>query len=320
MKMTIKHMIRDSLFILIFVVLMVGLSFVFRPKNNSRDEGMDYAEANGILGEPRNTIDVLYIGDSEVYNGISPLEIWNSKGITGYDCATGAQQILSSWNFVEQAFETQNPRIVVIETTVLFRKFGVEKWFEEQLRYHFPMFRFHDRWKYLQANDFRFSYQTTWSDPLKGFRLFKKVSGFEPDEEYRKPTEKKAKMNRFSRLYLQKIQELCETHGAQLVLLSLPTTKNWNFSRHNSIQHYAEEHGLAYLDMNLLPESEFSIDWTKDTKDKGDHLNYTGAVKASEYLASYLAESFGLEDHRSDPRYQHWDAYWKTYMTLVNEN
>ena len=290
MRKTIQHIIRAALFLLIFLCLISVMAIGFVPKNNSRADGMDFAEANGILGEPENTIDVLYIGDSEVYNAISPMEIWNDRGITGYDCATGAQQILTSWHFVEQAFEKQSPRIVMVET---------------------------DRWKNLGGKDLSLKTETTWTDPLKGFRLFKKVKGFEPDKDYRKPTDETARMNRFSKLYLEKMQELCATHGAQLVLFTVPTTKNWNFKRHNSVQQYADANGLTYLDMNLLPEEEFSIDWSTDTKDKGDHLNFDGAMKASAYIADFLAETFGIEDHRADPEYQHWFTYWDTYSTLV---
>lgn len=317
MRKTIQHIIRAALFLLIFLCLISVLAIVFVPKNNSRADGMDFAEANGILGEPENTIDVLYIGDSEVYNAISPMEIWNDRGITGYDCATGAQQILTSWHFVEQAFEKQSLKVVMVETNILFRRYGAEKWFEEQLRYLVPLFRYHDRWKNLGRKDLSLKTETTWTDPLKGFRLFKNVKGFEPDKNYRKPTDETARMNRFSKLYLEKMQELCAAHGAQLVLFTVPTTKNWNFKRHNSVQQYADANGLTYLDMNLLPEEEFSIDWSTDTKDKGDHLNFDGAMKASAYIADFLADTYGIEDHRADPDYQHWFTYWDTYSTLV---
>ena len=65
--------------------------------------------------------------------------------------------------------------------------------------------------------------------------------------------------------------------------------------------------------MNLIND-EIKIDWTKDTRDKGDHLNHTGAVKASEYLSRYLEESKLLSDHRNDNNYKSWNELYKRYL------
>ena len=68
--------------------------------------------------------------------------------------------------------------------------------------------------------------------------------------------------------------------------------------RHNRVQKLADKLGATYIDMNLLAD-EIPIDWSVDSYDAGDHLNYTGAVKATAYLGKYLSEA-GLPDRRSD--------------------
>ena len=65
MKQFARHALRVVLFIGILYGLMALLSPVFIPKENSADAGMDYAQANGILAEPPNTIDCVIVGDSE---------------------------------------------------------------------------------------------------------------------------------------------------------------------------------------------------------------------------------------------------------------
>ena len=59
------------------------------------------------------------------------------------------------------------------------------------------------------------------------------------------------------------------------------------------------------------------IDWSKDTRDKGDHLNHYGAVKVSEYVADYLKNSGLLMDHRTDKEFKHWNDAFKAYSKTI---
>ena len=45
-----------------------------------------------------------------------------------------------------------------------------------------------------------------------------------------------------------------EENGAQLMLVSTPSLKNWNSERHNTVAELAEEFGLEYIDMNTLKQ------------------------------------------------------------------
>ena len=89
-----------------------------------------------------------------------------------------------------------------------------------------------------------------------------------------------------SRRVLARIQALCAQNGAELLLLSAPSAANWDYCSHNGTKAVARELGIAYVDMNL---EETAIDWSLDTVDAGDHLNGSGARKASVCLAEYLS-------------------------------
>ena len=82
MKITLKNLIGTFAFALIVIMLLVGLSYLFMPKNNQLQFGMEDVAANGILGEKPNTIDVLVIGDSEAYSSIIPMQLWQDHGFT----------------------------------------------------------------------------------------------------------------------------------------------------------------------------------------------------------------------------------------------
>lgn len=319
MKQKGIHALKIVLFIGILYGLILLLGQVFTAKNNDKESGMDFAQANGILGEPADTIDVILVGDSEVYNAISPMEMWNTQGITSYDSATGGQQIDEAYNYISQAMEVQHPKVVIIETNLLYRKLGFDNFFFTRFRNAFDLTRYHDRWKILRFRDLYEDVNYTWTDDLKGFRYFPKTDGIDPGA-YMKETTEVRNFNRFCAFYLKKIRELCDENGATLMFLSTPSTKNWNTPRHNGVKKYADRYGIGYLDMNMLPIEEYAIDWSTDTKDKGDHLNYVGAVKASQYLARYLTEHYELQDHREDEKYAGWNEALERYWKIVEKD
>ena len=83
--------------------------------------------------------------------------------------------------------------------------------------------------------------------------------------------------------------------------------------RSKALAAFAEENGLPYLDMDLHTE-EIGIDWSIDTADKGDHLNFWGAKKATKYLGTYLEDLKLLTDHRQDPAFEQWNTDHDTFM------
>ena len=76
---------------LALLLLLAGL--VFMPKSNTKEAGIIDAAANGILGEPENTVDTLFLGDSLAYSAFIPMHIWEETGSTSYVCSTGEQQL-----------------------------------------------------------------------------------------------------------------------------------------------------------------------------------------------------------------------------------
>ena len=64
------------------LAILILLSFLVNPKNNSQEAGMKDPTAVGFWGEPKNSIDVLVLGDSESYSSIIPTQMWQQQGIT----------------------------------------------------------------------------------------------------------------------------------------------------------------------------------------------------------------------------------------------
>ena len=61
-------------------------------------------------------------------------------------------------------------------------------------------------------------------------------------------------------------------------------------------------------------QEEVPIDWETDTKDKGDHMNITGARKVSDFMGRWLAETGLFEDKRSQEAYSQWNQFLQEYL------
>ena len=312
-----KRILAFFLFAVFLMAILLSASFVFMPKNNMSEFGMEESQANGILGEKENTIDVLVLGDSESYSAITPMQIWKDAGYTAYVCGTSAQSLNYTSVLLRRAFEKQQPKVVILETNAIYRKISSNQAVGTELANYFSVFQYHNRWKSLGLHDFTGKAKFTWTDDYKGYRYRTKVDPAR-QKEYMKPTDKVAEIPALNIQYVREMKQFCDENGSRLVLVSTPSTVNWNFQRHNGIQKLANDIGCEYIDLNLMND-RIQIDWSKDTRDKGDHLNHFGAVKVSRFLSEYLKGTGLLTDHREDPAYAKWNDSLKKYETVVEK-
>lgn len=309
MKKIIKRIVSCVLFVAILLGLLQVSSLVFQPKSNDKVSGIHYPRANGIFSEPKDSIDTVFIGDSEVYHSFIPLNIWRDYGITSYDVSSPSQKLVYSMEFLKKTFEKQSPKIVFLETNAIFRN----SYFEDEITYKaeqiFPVFRYHDRWKNLQLKDFSATVEYTANEENKGYYFTKKSKPATDKaiKKYMKYSDVSAPILSTNKKYLNEIAKFCKKHGTKLVLISTPSTKNWNYQRHNTMEAISKDLGVDYIDTNLLRD-DIPIDWKKDTKDKGDHLNYNGAVKLTNYIGKYLDDTKLFKDKRNDPSYDNWNT------------
>ena len=308
MMFKIKNITGSIVFLLGLLVLLNMASLIFQPKNNTEKHGMEDQRANGILAEPENTIDVLFIGDSVSYCSVIPIQIWRDHGITSYLCGTSLQQLYYSKEFLIKAFAAQTPKVVILETIPVFNNFEYKENIANAIERKFPLVRYHDRWKqFLEEGTLDESFRVNYTnrEVTKGYYYSSAIEVVEPGD-YTKPTEEVAGILADCKRTLKEIAAYCEKKGAKLILLNTPNTLTWRPDCHNAIVLLAEELNLEYVDMNYLSE-EVAMDWSKDSFDGGDHLNYYGAQKVTAYLGKYLENMGIFEDKRTDNRYESWN-------------
>ncbi len=316
LKKVCKATLRVTAIVVLTLVLLAVSSCVFMPKNNQEEFGMGGASANGIMGEPSNTIDVVFIGDSETYHSFSPLQLFEENGFTSYVCGTAAQTLPFSNTMLHRALRSQSPTIVVFETNSFFREFEADEIIARAIMDTFPVFEYHNRWKDLTLSDMTSLPTATWTDPFKNYYL---VTSVEPAdaEGYMSPSDEIEEIPRLNREVIIMMVEYCRENGVTPVFMSVPSTRNWNYARHNAMVELSQELGVDYYDLNV-GEHQVVVDWGTDTYDAGDHLNHSGATKVGRSIAPLLAQTYALADHREDGDYATWLEALERYHQKID--
>ncbi len=318
-KNTKKTWLRCIAFFVILGVLLSvvseGFLYTAVETQDSNVLKRNGAEAD-LLAQDEDSIDVLVLGDSEAYSSFSPLQVYHDTGITSYVAAQPLQNITEMKHMLTVALSTQHPKVVMLETDVFYRDIGsvsgLEDILEESLNTLFPVFQYHNIWKMLGASDY--TTNTSW----KGYYLHNDVNAFTALDSYMTASNQQKKLFWLNMIVLQQIKKEVEDAGAQLILYSAPSPVNYNMAKHNYLKSLSEEWGITYIDFNAIAD-EIGIDWSKDTRDAGDHLNDSGAWKVTDYLISIL-ETMDLPDHRGDSAYSSWDEMADQFLDQVNEN
>lgn len=291
--------------------------------------------------------DVIFIGNCEVYENFSPITLWEEYGITSYIRGSPQQMIWQSYYLMEETLKYEKPDVIIFD--VLSMKDGTPastgnptqreaynrmtldgmRWSPTKVRsilasmtdgekenggmflYLFPILRYHDRWSELSMEDLQYMFRKdTVTD--NGYLMQVGIKGLEY-EHVEKPL-KNYTFHENSYYYLDKMVQLCEEQGVQLILIKAPSLSPvWWDQWDQQMVDYAAEKGVPYIHL-LDYQEEIGIDWSVDTYDTGLHLNVYGAEKLSVYFGQILAQEYGLADHRNDPELsQIWEEKAETY-------
>ncbi|MBQ9297670.1 MAG: hypothetical protein IJ223_01315 [Clostridia bacterium] len=331
-----KNFFKATIFFIILILLIIVLSKVMNPSGGVK---MWYS-SNSILDfyeQTKDTIDVIYTGNSCIYSAVSPLEIYENTGITGYNLSTGGQKIWSSYYLIKEAFRLQKPKLIFVEVGELFSYADVEQErekryvidsmefslnkmemindniynfsFEDKLGCVFPLFRYHTRWSNLDETDFR-KIISKEEIMYKGYDLVKIVKKY-TGKRQEHGNKARAQLSADAEKYASKIVELCKEKNCKLVFIKIPDPNVWTEEKHNAVVDLTSRLGVEYIDLSY--DNLAGINWETDTQDVGDHLNIAGAEKISNYISDYLVNNTDFEDHRQDSKYTSWNMDLETY-------
>ncbi len=317
---TTKRRLKQVVCIILFWVIFAGIFlaysqgvFKYCSANVSKVHGSYNRSWITSKKVHEGGLDVVMLGDSECYSAISPMQLWNEYGVTSYNYSQSGQKIQETYFMLRNIFDNSQPKVIFLETNLLFRKQTrlnlVQSSLDELASYVIPGggVRLHDTWKVMCG-------QASQKTPeYKGFYLNNKVKASKYLDYMDKNKKRKAHINRSVEWYTDRIMELCKENGAELVLISTPSTKNWNYTRHEQTEKFATDKGLTYIDLNTVDKNELNIDWNTDTKDGGDHLNVSGAQRVTEWFGGYISKNYDFADKRQDTDYSEWNSLYDEY-------
>lgn len=267
--------------------------------------------------------DVVFIGDCEVYENFSPAVLWQEYGINSYIRGSAQQLIWQSYYLLEDTLRYETPKVIVFNVLSLkynepqkeaYNRMTLEgmKWSlskvksiqasmtdsEHFLDYVFPILRYHSRWSDLDKEDVEYLFRSR-RVSHNGYYMRVDVKPAENVPAGQPLADYSFGENAMS--YLDKMTELCEEKGIQLVLIKAPSLyPYWYDEWEEQVEAYAEEHGLLYVNFLELTE-EAGIDFSQDTYDAGLHMNLSGAEKLSRYFGQILTEETAVTDRRDEP-------------------
>jgi hypothetical protein len=324
---------------MIFCVLFWGVQELFMRKDFWELDGWAKHRVppltnivGGFYEEPANSVDVLFLGSSNVFCNVNPLLLFKEEGITAYDFASGAQRLEVSYFFLKEALKKQRLKAVIIDVLAIsyqddrrsevdthgaldnmpmsLAKMEVIKNMlknDSRIYYLLPITKYHNKWKELTSKDWLNLYKERYY-PFKGQLICYNI---EPMV-YGKSLVELKEIPLCSKQALDNIVELCKKENIPLLFIKTPNTKLWCQQYSDLAAKYAEEKGVPFIDYNAMMDD--IIDKNKDSFDGGYHLNDTGAIKLTRHLGKYLKEHYNLPDHRGEAAYASWNDDWIFYQ------
>lgn len=312
--MKIKGIINCAVTILMIIAFIMYAGYVVRPL----DTDGAVAAINAFHDVPDNSLEVIGFGSSHMWRGLDPRVMYDEYGISAYNYGCNWQKVNTTSLFIQDAFQTQKPKVILIETFYIsaillnedlngeiyytraieefpgklrFLKqcFGNE--WEKYLSYYVPLCAFHDNWSNISKESFLFDRRDSKFHETKGFVESEKT------ESISIPDYKKMPQEAFwdpVRREIEYIIQLCKENNVEIVFYVHPYNGEYNYF--DAMESLASEHGYPFLNLFELCD-EVGLNGATDFSD-GGHLNTSGSQKVARFLSEYLKANYDLSDAR----------------------
>jgi hypothetical protein len=288
---------------------------------------------------PRNSVDVIYIGASSVYASWLPSKAYNDYGIASMEMSSPGMPFPIAKNMIIEAKKTQTPKLFIVDlrtsahnerneqsirNAVDSMNFSLNRFAaidtlltegtahaSEKFDYYFPITKYHQRWKELDARDFGYPYSTVFmganfSNVVKAqespTRVDYDVAPVSPGKNIEKA--------------VSDLVNYCtaDTESKYLFLVA-PYMQKEHFAYLNWTKKQLANAGLDVLDTSHYVD-EMGINFETDFRDV-NHFNIYGGLKYTDWFSQWLLAHYDLQDRYGQSNYVEWQDDYKRFLPYL---
>lgn len=326
-----KTFVNAVLFILLFAVLFSAFSSVYTFKF-----GDGICSIHSLYEQKKNSVDVVFVGSSTIYENINTGILWEEHGISAFDLAASMQPMWNSYYYIKECFKTQNPKLVVLDmnavlvdapvddeaknltamSTAIKNTYGMkpsldkikaikasaDKTYWADLLLAFPTY--HMRYEELTREDYLPYKDNEYFKYWKGFSMTAHIAPFDKPVDF--DTDEIGNISQKTEFYLREIISLCKENCVQLLLIKTPyQIDEIEQAKYNRVKQIADETQTTFVNFNEYYD-DIGIDFATDFSDSV-HMSYIGSERFTKYLGQYITQRYNLPDHREDAQYESWN-------------
>ena len=299
-KSNIHLIIRPIVFVAILLAIIFSLGNLFAITLDVK-----MTRITGYRVEKRNSLDIVAIGNSEIYCAYAPAVMFKEYGYTSYNCGQTQQTMQETYNWLVDIFKYQNPSLIIweIENIFEYKPLAVQTFADNM-----GLFMRHDNWKQIGVLTSKKGKEK--ARRSKGFVRIDGVEGYFGGDSYMTRTDLNITTHKKYEKYIEKIINICKKNNAELLLVKA-ASRVWSNDRYNATKKIADKYNLKYLDFNTN-YAETGLDLRIHTRDGGKHLNTNGAKLTTEFLGQYINDNYSI-DKKNNYDKTNWDLCVKDF-------
>ncbi len=342
----ITRTVKVSIFLLTLMVSCLVLQhYVLRNTDHNS------LRIDGFYQEDRDSLDVVFVGASDIYTAFMPGRAYEQYGFTSYLLASESITSEGVKTAVKEAVRTQHPSMVVVEANAfLYSDYSndeneahIHKFFDnlplsgnkieyiqknvpvdQRWEYFFPLIKYHSLWTeypdrlHMAASNFTLDVRGF--NYLKGYRTTAEIIKTDKPCLNSQLTEENGELDLDPKLEAQltDLLDFCEKNNVHLVFMRSPhyvTSETYDrVKRSNRMARLVNERGFSYYTFENDAD-RIGIDPKRDFYNE-DHMNVYGALKFTDYLAERILYREELEIR---PQTEAQRENWAEVVTATNQ-